>query len=180
MQVLGDDGRGDRHVPFQESAQHGVDPCFGLLGRQLEDPQVILGGASRTVLEQEVIGPAKAATGKRGRSRPPRLLLADFASADSLFSSWTILNRAVAHNVLSSKRRSPSSPRARKSSKPNSLVRRKIRPLHPSHLPAISSSRQSLPPREKVSVSKERNRDTRVTSELPFPSMRSTRRGIIA
>ena len=32
----------------------------------------------------------------------PGLLLADFESADSLGSSWTVSNRAAAHNVLSS------------------------------------------------------------------------------
>ena len=112
----------------------------------------------------------------RSRSRPPELLLADLASADSLSSSWTIPNRAAAHDVLSSKRRSPSSPRAWKSLKPSSPVRRRIRRPRPNLLPAISSSRQSLPPREKVSASKERNRDTRVTSDLPFP--RRHRQGV--
>ena len=115
----------------------------------------------------------------RSRSRYRRLLLADFAPAGSLFSSWTIPIRADAHDALSSKRRSTSSLRARTSSKLNLLAPRRIRPPHPSHLPVISSSRQSQPLREKGNASKEHNRDTRVTSDLPFLSTRSTRPGSI-
>ena len=59
--MVGDDGRCDRYIPLQEPAQHGVDSGLGFLGRQFEDPQVILDGTTGALLLQGIVGPAKAA-----------------------------------------------------------------------------------------------------------------------
>jgi hypothetical protein len=49
----------------EQSPQHGLDAAFTLVGCQLQDAQVLLGGPLRLLLPQQVVGLAEAAGGEQ-------------------------------------------------------------------------------------------------------------------
>ena len=116
----------------------------------------------------------------RSRSRPPELLLADLASADSLSSSWTIPNRAAAHDVLSSKRRSPSSPRSLEKLEAE-LARAKKKNSSTSSKPPSSDivKPPNLPPKGKGKPQAKSAAGTPASPATSLPLTTSTRRGSI-
>src|SRR5262249_17359749 len=59
-QMVGNDGRRNRYVPLQEPAQYSVDPTLRFLGRQLQDPKVILSCAAGTLFQQRIVGSPKS------------------------------------------------------------------------------------------------------------------------
>ena len=55
------------HGPLlvEQSPQYGLDTAFALMGRQLQDAEVLLGGPLRLLLLQQIVSEAKAAGGEQ-------------------------------------------------------------------------------------------------------------------
>ena len=59
--------RHQAHGPLlvEQSPQHGLDAAFALVGRQLQDAQILLDGPLRLLLLQQVVSQAEAAGGEQ-------------------------------------------------------------------------------------------------------------------